>query len=65
MYCKACDTEKDESEFPRNKSKVTGRGFYCNSCMYKRLKEWRSKNKEKVRQIQKRAYDRKHGERPE
>lgn len=61
MYCKECNLEKDDKEFPVNKSKSCGRGFYCNACMYARLKVWRSKNPEKVRVIQKRRYERLHG----
>lgn len=58
MYCKQCNLEKDETEFPVNRSKSNGRGFYCNTCMYDRLKAWRARNPEKVRIIQKRRYER-------
>lgn len=60
MYCKRCEQEKEEAEFPHNKTKASGRGFYCNKCNYERLKEWREKNREKVRALQKRQYDKKH-----
>lgn len=62
MYCKRCNVEKGEDEFPRNKSKPSGRGFYCNACMYERLKEWRKANPGKVKSIAKRRYDKIHGE---
>lgn len=61
MFCKQCNQEKSEDDFPKNKSKPSGRGFYCNACMYLRLKAWRANNKEKVRQLQKNRYDRMHG----
>ena len=61
MFCKACDTEKPEEDFPKNKGKASGRGFYCNACMYERLKAWRAKNPQKVRDMQKKRYERKHG----
>jgi len=60
MFCKMCNTEKSEDDFPKNRSKPSGRGFYCNKCMYERLKEWRSKNPDKVKKIQKVRYDRLH-----
>lgn len=61
MFCKQCNQEKGETDFPHNKSKPSGRGFYCNACMYERLKEWRKANPEKLKRLQKRRYDRKHG----
>ena len=60
MFCKMCNTEKAEEDFPKNRSKPSGRGFYCNKCMYERLKEWRSRNPEKVKKLQKVRYERTH-----
>lgn len=62
MYCKSCDQEKDESEFPRNRGKASGRGFYCNECMYERTKIWRKKNPEKVSRINKRYWDKRNAD---
>lgn len=59
MLCKDCGEDKSEDEFPRNKSKVSGRGFYCNKCMYLRLKAWRQRNPEKVSALAKARYRRK------
>ena len=58
MYCRSCNSEKDESEFPNNRCKTNGKGNYCNACMYHRLKEWRGKNKDKLARIQKNRYER-------
>jgi len=57
MYCKACNTEKPDSEFPNNRSKISGKGSACNDCMYERVKEWRRSNRLKVRDQNKRYYD--------
>lgn len=62
MYCKRCNTEKGEEDFPRNKAKVNGRGSYCNVCNYEKLKEWRKNNPDKVSALQKDYYRRKHGQ---
>lgn len=56
MYCKGCEQDKVVDEFPRNRSKVSGRGFYCNACMYGRTKKWRSENKGKLAKIQHNRY---------
>lgn len=58
MFCKSCETDKTAEEFPRNRSKVSGRGFYCNECMYERTKKWRSENKGKLAKIQHNRYER-------
>lgn len=62
MLCKQCNVDKPEEEFPRNKGKVSGRGTYCNACMYLRLKDWRSRNPEKMSKLQKARYRRIHGQ---
>ena len=60
MLCKQCNVDKPEEMFPRNKGKVSGRGTYCNACMYIRLKDWRARNPEKVSKLQKERYARLH-----
>ena len=58
MYCKSCEQEKALDDFPRNRSKSSGRGFYCNVCMYERTKKWRGENKGKLSKIQHKRYER-------
>lgn len=58
MYCKSCEQEKPLDGFPRNRSKLSGRGFYCNECMYDRTKKWRKENPDKLARIQKNRNER-------
>lgn len=59
MYCKQCNTEKDVSAFPNNRSKISGKGSTCIKCLYTRLVEWRKNNPEKLSNQGKRRYIRK------
>lgn len=61
MFCRTCQTEKHEDEFPRNRSKLNGRGSVCNDCNYEKVKVWRQNNKDKVSKFNKQYYERRHG----
>ena len=42
--CKHCDTEKELTEFYKNKKSKDGHQHYCKDCTKKKFKEWKSKN---------------------
>lgn len=50
--CQRCKKVKPIEEFPKNKRNCDGRGSYCRSCWSKITAEWRKKNPEKWREIQ-------------
>lgn len=58
IYCPACDTTKDESEFANNKSRPNGKAGYCKQCMRDRVKEWKKANPDLHREQQNRAAER-------
>lgn len=48
--CTVCRLEKDLQEFNPNRFLKSGLQSYCKSCGNKRAREWRSLNKEKVKE---------------
>jgi hypothetical protein len=49
--CNTCKAEKPISEFPINKKMADGHLHRCKPCEYSRVKEWRVKNKERVKYL--------------
>lgn len=47
-YCNSCKTEKDTSEFYKNKAKKDGLHVECRNCSKARKRKWAATNKEKV-----------------
>jgi len=57
FICRICKEEKEKSEFTKKKTNKTGYRKTCKVCDKKKLYEWRKNNKEKLRDIGKRYYD--------
>lgn len=45
--CCRCHSEKEESEFPKQKNRKDGLSSYCKQCNKLRVREWENKNYEK------------------
>ena len=51
--CRICEEEKDLNDFPLNGDRRGGRRWQCKNCMRNRNKQWRSSNKSRVSEYNK------------
>jgi hypothetical protein len=54
--CSKCKCEKYLTEFVKKSSCKDGLRSYCKNCNYQMQKDWRSKNKDKVKQYNQRSW---------
>lgn len=63
--CSRCRIEKHLEDYPRDRTHSDGRASMCKPCFAKRCADWRAKNRERSREINRKASRKKYAKDPD